>query len=163
MSQLVSQRFGIHNSISRRAVIPSNSGRPCYVPTAHLNFLAAFINLKLPIMASYKFYLFNQKSHLETYIYLRLAENKKTYKFYTELKIKPADWNAAKGEARKSYTGYSDFNSLLVERQESLRQLHQQLLKEKNFSIERLRLLFYQKFGKVVWNCSPGSAEAQAA
>jgi len=100
-------------------------------------------------MASYKFYLFDNNTNSETYIFLRLAENKRTHKFYTDLRIKPKDWNK-EGYARKSYTGYSDFNSLLRERQETLRQLHQQLLREKNFSIERLRLLFYQQFGKVV-------------
>jgi len=100
-------------------------------------------------MATYKFYLFDTTTTGETYIYLRLAQQKKTYKFYTDLKIKPKDWNPEKWEARKSFRGYSDFNELLKERRESLKEIHLNLLKENNFSIDLLRRLFYEKFEKI--------------
>lgn len=100
-------------------------------------------------MATYKYYLFDNNAKEETYIYLRIAQLKKTYKIYTDLKIKPKDWNTNTQEVRKSYVGYSDFNELLNERKTALKELHLNLLKEGNFSIELLRRLFYEKFGKI--------------
>ncbi len=100
-------------------------------------------------MATYKLYLFDSKAKEETYVILRLAQQKKTYKFYTDLKIKPKDWNPEKWEARKTFRGYSDFNELLKERKESLKEIHLNLLKENNFSIDLLRRLFYEKIEKV--------------
>lgn len=100
-------------------------------------------------MATYKFYLFKTKTTDETYIYLRLAQQKKTFKFYTDLKIKPKDWNPEKGEARKSFRGFSDFNALLKERRDSLQEIHLRLLNEGNYSIDLLRRLFYEKFEKI--------------
>lgn len=100
-------------------------------------------------MATYKFYLFDNEAKEETYIYLRIAQLKKTYKIYTDLKIKPKDWNTNTQEVRKSYVGYSDFNQLLNERKTALKELHLKLLNEKTFSIELLRRLFYEKYEKV--------------
>lgn len=100
-------------------------------------------------MASYKFYLFDNKAKEETYIYLRLAQQKKTYKFYTELTIKPKDWNPEKGEARKTLIGYADFNELLKQRKEALKEIHLKLLRDNHFTVEHLRRLFYEKYNKV--------------
>lgn len=100
-------------------------------------------------MATYKFYLFDTKTKDETYLILRLAENKKTYKFYTDLKIEPKDWNPKTGEARKTYTGYSDFNELLGLRRTELKSLHEKLKLEEDFSIDNLRKRFYEIIGKI--------------
>jgi site-specific recombinase XerD len=100
-------------------------------------------------MATYKFYLFDSKANQDTYIILRLAENKKTFKFYTDLKITPKDWNPKTGEARKTYRGFSDFNKLLLERKKSLKELHEKLKNENSYTTENLRRMFYEKYEKI--------------
>ena len=99
-------------------------------------------------MATYKFYLFDYATSEETYVILRLAENKKTFKFYTDLKIQPKYWNSSTGEARRTYRGYSTFNDLLKERYRVLKELHEELKKSGNFSPETLRQRFYETIGK---------------
>ena len=98
-------------------------------------------------MATYKFYLHDSKLKNETYVILRLAENKKTFKFSTDLKIKPKDWNP-KGEARKTYSGFSDFNDLLDKRRKKLKALHEKQKGEGAFTIDNLRNAFYEAIGK---------------
>lgn len=99
-------------------------------------------------MATYKFYLFDNYAENETYVILRMAENKRTYKFYTDLTISPTDWNPKTFEARKTYTGFSDFNKLLTKRRELLKSLHEKHRDEKDFSIDFLRKRFYEIIGK---------------
>ena len=100
-------------------------------------------------MATYKFYLFDNYAENETYVILRMAENKRTYKFYTDLKIEPKDWNPKTGEARKTYSGYSDFNVLLGLRRTELKSLHEKLKLEEGFTIDNLRKRFYEIIGKI--------------
>lgn len=105
-------------------------------------------------MASYKYYLSNTNAKGDTPIVLRLAENKKTFKFFIDLKIAPKNWNPKTMEARKTYTGYSTFNDLLLDRKAILKRLHEKMMIDNKFDIELLRNNFYEAIGKANSNGS---------
>lgn len=93
-------------------------------------------------MASYNFYLKDGKSKGETPIYLLFDDGVNRSKLYIQQSIKPKDWNSEKWEARKSYSGFSDFNGKLSKIQTKCKELHTSLTKEGKFSVDSLKEKF---------------------
>lgn len=63
-------------------------------------------------------------------------------KFYFQQSIRPKDWNSESGEARKSLTGYSDFNAKLKKISDTCENLHTSLTKDGTFTLDTLREKF---------------------
>jgi len=90
-------------------------------------------------MASYNYYLKDRKAKTNTPIYLLFDDGVNRCKLYIQEKINPKDWNSEKGEARKSYSGYSDFNSKLKKYQLKCEEIHTLLTNGNEFSIDSMK------------------------
>jgi len=100
-------------------------------------------------MASYNYYLKDGKSKTETPIYLLFDDGVNRCKLYIQQSIKPKDWNSEKWEARKSYSGFMEFNSKLKKIQTQCEELHTELTKEEKFTVELLKLKFKSYLDKL--------------
>ena len=90
-------------------------------------------------MASFNFYLKDNKSETKSPVYLLFDDGVNRAKFYFQQSIRPKDWNLEKGEARKSLQGYLDFNGKLKKFRDKCEELHNGLIKDGNFSVDKLR------------------------
>jgi len=93
-------------------------------------------------MASFKFYLKDKKSSIPTPIYLLFDNGVNRSKLYIQESISPKDWNATKGEARKTLNGYSDFNFKLNKIKDGATGIHTELTKRNEFTLIAFRERF---------------------
>jgi integrase len=100
-------------------------------------------------MASYNFYLKDSNVKTNTPIYLLFDDGVNRCKLYIQEKINPKDWNPEKREARKTYTGFSDFNDKLQNIKRECKEIQTSLTKENEFTIDKFRELFKTYLDKI--------------
>lgn len=86
-----------------------------YFTFTHTNFIS---------MAKVNFYLKNPQANKETLIYLFFSYNGNRTKLSTSEFIYPKHWNIESQRAKKSFTGYSEFNDYLDTMEESIKAIY---------------------------------------
>lgn len=102
-------------------------------------------------MASFNFYLKDSTSKEEQPIYLRYNDRGVNVKFYIAQKIHPKQWNSEGQQARRTFKGYTDFNSILEGHKSHLKKLCAQLqATDGKIEVEILKRKFDESLGRTV-------------